>query len=313
VPDAVDDIDRKTHMAIERAITCSNDEGIARGLTDPASSSSSDHGIRPKDEVADVVSNNENLGSLSGLPAEIREEIYRMVPHDPVPQLGSPCWPKILRHTSRSLRDDLTRPRHKCPHKTFGLAYFAKTIRSDPYGCVQHGRFILPLALGFPHDYPAREVPLTIMIVDVDKRLPTLRYQLRLDKLDHFWIFFSVVNHRTLCEHREQLQPSFHTAAKIIIAAQSWLSGRIKSDMANTLDTTQHAYLTHCLQQYTYPIGDECRAILNYSQGTKDMAKSHGVVLKFPARLGVSWEPNEFTIREGRDIPIERGDDVSQF
>jgi hypothetical protein len=309
----MDEIDREAHIVIARAMTCSNDEGTARGLTDPASSSSSDHGACEKNEVADAVSDNKNLGSLFRLPPEIRVAIYEMVPHDPVAQLGSPCWPMILRHTSRSLRDDLPRPKHRCPHKTFELAYYAKTIRSDPDGWTQHGHFIIPPALGFPHDYPTGGMSLTIKIVDVDKRLPTLHYQLCQHKLEHFWLYFSFVNHRKLCEYREQLQPSFHTAARIIIAAQSRLSGRIESDMANTLDTTQHAKLTRYLQEYTYPIGDKCKAVLSYTRFCKDNVEERGVVLEFPACWGVSWDSDGFEMTKFRDVPIEERDDEFLF
>lgn len=174
------------------------------------------------------------LGQLSLLSPEVRDLIYELIPVEDDPEIASPCQPKELRETSKSLSRDLHRTNRPCTHIDFTFTCDAscKEMIKDQYGWIQSKLH------RDAHAHNLQNIHRVEIIVknSANPDLPTLCYRLVCSpgdrKVVHIWFNGPHAGHARLCKFKDQLADSFEAAA-VCINATMELMRRLPS---HTLD-----------------------------------------------------------------------------
>jgi hypothetical protein len=161
------------------------------------------------------------LGQLSRLSPEIRDLIYDLIPVEDVPEITSPCQPRILQSISTSLSRDLHRSHRLCSHVDFTLTCDSscKDVVEDCFGWC-HAR--LARSSGSRSYDEIHRVEIVVKN-SAEPDLPTLCYQIvnenhNIQGTAHIWFDGARAGHAQLCKLGDQLVGSFGAAAACITA-----------------------------------------------------------------------------------------------
>jgi hypothetical protein len=185
--------------------------------------------VKPPVKAAQHTSPNldPGLGQLSLLSPEIRDLIYDLIPVEDNPEIGSPCQPKALRCTSKTLSRDLHRSSRPCNHIDFTFTFDAssKEMIEDRY------RWIKSKLKRDAHAHNLQSIHRVEVIVKSSAfpDLPTLCYRLVCSpedrKVVHIWFDGPRAGHARLCKYQDQLAGSFEAAAVCINATMEVTRG----------------------------------------------------------------------------------------
>ncbi|GAB7323897.1 hypothetical protein MBLNU13_g07328t1 [Cladosporium sp. NU13] len=174
------------------------------------------------------------LGQLSLLSPEIRDLIYDLIPVENNPDIASPCQPKELRWTSKSLSRDLHRSNRLCTHVdfTFTCDVSCKEMIEDRY------RWIQSKLHRDAHAHDRQNIHRVEIVVksSANPGLPTLCYRLVCSpgdrKVVHIWFDGPRAGHARLCKLQDQLAVNFEAAAVCINATMETMR-RLPSHILN--------------------------------------------------------------------------------
>lgn len=203
------------------------------------------------------------LGQLSRLSPEIRDVIYELIPVEDNPEIASPCQPKVLRWTSKSLSRDLHRSSRPCTHIdfTFTCDASSKEMIEDRY------RWIKPQLNRDAHAHNLQSIHRVEVVVksSANPDLPTLCYRLVCNpedrKVVHIWFDSPRVGHARLCKYQDELASSFEAAAVCINATMEMmrrLPSHILGDSADSSSLKANdSKLSKLLRYYAAPQAEE--------------------------------------------------------
>jgi len=167
------------------------------------------------------------FGQLSLLSPELRDLIYELIPVENDPDIASPCQPRALRQTSKSLSRDLYRSRRPCTHIdfTFTCDVSSKEVIEDRY------RWLQSKLARATHAHNLHNIHRVEIIIksSANPELPPLCYRLVCippgrDVL-HIWFDGPRAGHARLCKLQDQLASSFEAAAMCINAIVAMMRG----------------------------------------------------------------------------------------
>ena len=204
------------------------------------------------------------LGQLSLLSPEIRDLIYKLIPIEDNPEIASPCQPKALRWTSKSLSCDLHRSNRPCTHIDFTFTCDAscKEMIEDRYRWIQ---FKLHRD-AYVHSLENIHRMKIIVKNSANPDLPTLCYRLVCSpgdrKVVHIWFDGLRAGHARLSKFQDRLAGSFEAAAVCINATMEMmrrLPSHILDDSAHDSGSMKpnDSKLSKLLRWYAAPQAEE--------------------------------------------------------
>lgn len=204
------------------------------------------------------------LGRLSLLSPELRDLIYELISVEDNPDIASPCLPKELRWTSKSLSRDLRRSSRPCTHVdfTFTCDVSSREVIEDRYKWLQ-----ARLARG-AHVHNLESIHRVEIVVknSANPELPTLCYRLvclpGMREVLHIWFDGLRASHARLCKFQDELVASFEAAAICINAIMEKMRGpprHITSSRAQIKHymKPQDSKLSNLLRHYAAPQAEE--------------------------------------------------------
>jgi hypothetical protein len=219
---------------------------------------SPDNAISPTSSTLDP-----GLGCLSLLSPELRDLIYDLIPVDRDPDIASPCQPKALRQTSKSLSRDLHRSHRPCTHVdfTFVCDVSSKEVIEDRYTWLKSKLDRKAHAHNLHHIHRVE-----IIVKDsAHPELPTLCYRLVCippgREVLHIWFDGPRAGYARLCKFQDQLAGSFEAAAMYINAIMEMMRGVSSPILPSSadLDSMQanDSMLSALLRYYAAPQAEE--------------------------------------------------------